>query len=88
MRPTARDTVDSAGSDYPRLAAETSAEVAGKLVEVVRARHAEGLTEAQLRQVREQVAAHLATAERLHGFPLRNDQEPIFVVGGASGVVA
>jgi len=80
--------VDSAGSDYPRLAAEATAEVAGKLVEVVRARHDEGLTEAQLRQVREQVAAHLAAAERLHGFPLRNDQEPIFVVGGPSGVVA
>jgi cytochrome c553 len=86
MRPIAHDAVGSAGSGYPRLAAEASAEVAGKLVEVVRAQHAEGLTEAQLRQVREQVAAHLAAAERLHGFPLRNDQEPIFVVGGPSGV--
>lgn len=76
------------GSGYPRLAADTSEDVARKLVEIVTDHHPDGLTEDQLRQVRAAIAAQIAAAERLHRFPLRNDQEPIFAVRGPFGVVA
>jgi hypothetical protein len=90
MRPTGRPTGPAAtdptdGSAYPRLDPDTTAAVAGKLVDIVTLLHAEGLTEEQLGEVRVGVAAQLAAAERLHRFPLDNSQEPIFVAGAPFG---
>lgn len=73
------------GSAYPPLSPDTTAAVAGKLVDIVTQLHAEGLTEEQLGEVRGSVAAQLAAAERLHRFPLDNSHEPIFIVGAPFG---
>jgi hypothetical protein len=76
------------GSNYPQLSAESSAGVARRLIEIVSLHHGETLSADQLEAVRVCVAAQLAATERLHRFPLANDQEPAFTVTGHSGVVA
>jgi hypothetical protein len=68
------------GSNYPRLSAESSAAVARSLIEVVSLYHGENLSADQLAAVSVCVAAQLAATERLHRFPLANDQEPVFTV--------
>jgi hypothetical protein len=73
------------GSNYPQLSAESSAAVARRLIEIVSLYHGETLSADQLEAVRVCVAAQLAATERLHRFPLANDQEPIFTVNAPGG---
>jgi hypothetical protein len=74
------------GSAYPELSPESSAAIERKRVEIVSLHHKGALSADQLDEVRRTVAAQLAATERLHRFPLANDQEPIFVVRADSGV--
>jgi hypothetical protein len=76
------------GSSYPRLSAGSSAAVARRLVEIVSLCHGETLSADQLDAVRACVGAQVAATERLHQFPLTNDQEPIFTVTPHGGVPA
>jgi hypothetical protein len=84
MRPIASIT----GATYPELSPEASAAVARKLVDIVSLYHGENLSADQLDAVRERVAAQLVAAERLHRFPLANDNEPIFTVRAQASVPA
>jgi hypothetical protein len=76
------------GSSYPRLSAGSSAAVARRLLEIVSLYHGETLSADQLDAVRACVGAQLAATERLHRFPLTDDQEPIFTVPAHGGVRA
>jgi hypothetical protein len=76
------------GSSYPRLSAGSSAAVARRLLEIVSLYHGESLSADQLDAVRTCVGAQLAATERLHRFPLTNDQEPIFTVTADGGAPA
>jgi hypothetical protein len=76
------------GSSYPRLSAGSSAAVARRLVEIVTLDHGETLSGDQLDAVRVCVGAQLVATERLHRFPLTNDQERIFTVPAHGGVPA
>jgi hypothetical protein len=76
------------GACYPQLSAESSAAVARRLIEIVSLYHGETLSADQLEAVRVCVAAQLVATERLHRFPLANDQEPVFTVTTRGGVPA
>ncbi|MDT7727629.1 MAG: hypothetical protein QOI21_4205 [Actinomycetota bacterium] len=79
------EALTALGSKYPQLSAESSAAVARRLIEIVSLYHGETLSADQLEAVRVCVAAQLVATERLHRFPLANDQEPIFTVNAHGG---
>jgi hypothetical protein len=68
------------GSGYPKLSPHTTSGIAERLTEIVSLQHGQSLSADHLLEVRERIDAQLAAAERLHSFPLSNDQEPIFVI--------
>lgn len=70
---------------YPQLSAESTSAVAERLAEVVSRYHGDTLADDQLLELRSRLGIQLAAAERLHRFPLSNDQEPIFVVRADEG---
>jgi hypothetical protein len=76
------------GSNYPKLSAESSAAIGRRLIEIVSLYHGETLSADQLEAVRVCVATQLMATERLHRFPLANDQEPVFTVGAHGGGAA
>ncbi|HEY3717161.1 MAG TPA: hypothetical protein VGL39_21765 [Jatrophihabitantaceae bacterium] len=78
-------TRTAAGSTYPQLDPATTESVRDRLVEIVSLRHGDALTDDQLAELEDRIAVQLAATERLHHFPLTNDQEPIFIVCGKDG---
>ena len=65
---------------YPQLEATTIAAVNEKLIAIVSLRHGGTLTPEQVAELTAAVTAQTANVEKLHRFPLRNSDEPCFIV--------
>ncbi len=71
---------------YPVLNADEVARLRERLFELVSARFGGRLSPDQVNEVREGIEAQIAVAEKLHGFPLTNADEPAFVLDLQAGV--
>lgn len=74
-------------SVYPQLSADATEHIAERLAEIVSLEHGNALADDQTQELRSRIGSQLAAAARLHKFPLRNDQEPVFVVRTDEGTL-
>lgn len=70
---------------YPALDQDEVARLSERLLELVSARFGGRLSPDQVGEVRGRIEAQIAVAEKLHGFPLTNADEPAFVLDLQAG---
>lgn len=67
------------GQPYPPLDPAVRSDVIRNLVDVIRARYGDSLTDDALRDIRACLEDQVGATELLHAYPLTNADEPAFV---------